>query len=440
MADASLTARLAAGVGGVAALSGLLVGVPLTRTTRALLESSVQERAESCAETVAVALRQVPPGDAALRPLLADLADEADVDRLDVTDGAGRLVASSDAAQPPGRADDLLAAMDLVAIGRQDAATTPVHVDAAGRASVVAVAPIEDATPARFVVVRAPASWTEPMDQLDLRILLAVGAWIAAASTLGALVIRRSLAPLDQLGEAARRLADGAPSPPLPRTQLREIDRLATEFERMRGAIAGRERWLRALAGTVAHEVRNPAHALRLHLGLLRRALPPEVDAGRLDRLDAELDELEATVSSLLAFAEGAPARRAATPLRALLEHAAPGAAVEAPDAEVDIDAVLVGRAVGNLVRNARQAGAEHVTVRATADDAAWTVRVLDDGRGFDPGLAADAFEPFAHAAPEGTGLGLALVSAVARAHGGHAWIAAPGPGGTVVAFTLARR
>ena len=440
-----LSARLGLGLGAVAGLTGLLVGLPLHGTARALLEQSLQERAEAAAETIAVALGQTASAgqdQAALQAWLVDLAEEADLDLLTLDDAEGRVLASTDPHAQLGVIDPLLieAAVPLSRLASQDAATSPVQVDTAGRATVLAVAPVEGASPPLFIAVRAPASWTAALDVLSARIAGAVGLWMVVSASLGAIVARRSLRPLDRLGRAARALAAGEIEEPLPRSGLREIDVLAEDFDRMRGAIVGRERWLRALAGTVAHEVRNPANALGLQLGLLRRALGDGGEhAARFDRLERELGELEATVSSLLAFAEGAPARRQPTSLRPFLQRVAPDASVEASEEVVDIDPVLVGRAVANLVRNARQAGAMSVRVLGRIEDASIVIQAEDDGHGFPPGMAAHGLEPFARGSEGGSGLGLALVAAVARAHGGEARILAPGPGPTLVELRLSQ-
>ena len=91
-----------------------------------------------------------------------------------------------------------------------------------------------------------------------------------------------------------------------------------------------------------------------------------------------------------------------------------------------DVDSVRVRQALTNLVDNALRevpAGGA-VTVRGDPAPGAVTLAVSDTGPGFAPGVVATAFEPFVRG-PErrrddsGAGLGLAIVAAVARAHGG---------------------
>jgi len=110
---------------------------------------------------------------------------------------------------------------------------------------------------------------------------------------------------------------------------------------------------------------------------------------------------------------------------------------VEAQECTVHADPLLLTRAVGNLVRNAREAGGTPLTVRAMAEAGALVIEVEDTGPGFPPALVPVAFEPFVSGRVGGSGLGLAIVGAVAAAHGGEAVVVVSGPGRTIVALRL---
>jgi two-component system sensor histidine kinase TctE len=118
------------------------------------------------------------------------------------------------------------------------------------------------------------------------------------------------------------------------------------------------------------------------------------------------------------------------------LQQALPDVVVICDINEFSLDEVLVSRALSTLVRNAREAGAQHIQLRATAQNGGLSLCVMDNGRGFPPEILAHALEPFARGG-SGSGLGLAFVVAVARAHGGDARILQPGPGGTIVEMFL---
>jgi signal transduction histidine kinase len=90
-------------------------------------------------------------------------------------------------------------------------------------------------------------------------------------------------------------------------------------------------------------------------------------------------------------------------------------------DADAVIDGDAVARAIDNLVRNAVEASppAARVEARVEEDERNVIVRVRDVGVGVPVDRIAELFEPFFTTKPAGTGLGLALARAIARAHGG---------------------
>ena len=97
-------------------------------------------------------------------------------------------------------------------------------------------------------------------------------------------------------------------------------------------------------------------------------------------------------------------------------------------------------QALGNLVDNALRYGSGTVRLAAERDDGGITLSVADEGVGFPAEFLPHAFERFTRAdvarARGAAGLGLALVQAVARAHGGLATAANARGGGAVVALT----
>ena len=67
------------------------------------------------------------------------------------------------------------------------------------------------------------------------------------------------------------------------------------------------------------------------------------------------------------------------------------------------------------------------------------SVEVKDNGCGMDRETLSHLFEPFFTNKPRGTGLGLAVSQAIARAHGGEIVAEPPGPGGTCFVIRLPR-
>jgi signal transduction histidine kinase len=114
---------------------------------------------------------------------------------------------------------------------------------------------------------------------------------------------------------------------------------------------------------------------------------------------------------------------------------------VQTAVADVRADPVRLRQAVDNLLDNAvRYAPGSPVRVAAWQDDGAVVVSVADGGPGWPPGLQDRLFEPFVRGAREpsdGAGLGLAVVRAVAEAHGGSVRTATAPGGGAVVELVL---
>lgn len=167
----------------------------------------------------------------------------------------------------------------------------------------------------------------------------------------------------------------------------------------------------------------------RGHVRLAQDLVTRVVRATRGDALATEPVEIVDVVATATRDAAGDAVVR-------LTVDVSPGLAVQG-------DAVLLGRAVANLVDNARDvaraAGREVVTVRveARAADGQVVVRVEDDGPGIDPGVRARLFQPLASARPGGTGLGLSFVQAVVELHGGSVRAEDRPGGGTVIVATI---
>jgi signal transduction histidine kinase len=173
------------------------------------------------------------------------------------------------------------------------------------------------------------------------------------------------------------------------------------------------------------------------------------VDARTLDEIEHEAIEIDALVGELLASARIEFQAVAPKPLEAVevarraLERAGEDAAKLAPPATplpFAADPTLVGRALANLIDNARKhgGGLDRLTVRSNGTIVAF--EVSDRGRGFAPGDETHVFERFYQGAdPEAgsrgsLGLGLALVKRIADAHGGRVHAAnQPGGGARVV-------
>ena len=103
-------------------------------------------------------------------------------------------------------------------------------------------------------------------------------------------------------------------------------------------------------------------------------------------------------------------------------------------------DAAQLRTALRNLVGNAVQHGGAIVSIDIAGDDAGVTIAVSDNGPGIPAQLRARVFNRFFTTAPghsQHSGLGLAIVAAVARRHGGHVTVGDATGGGALVTMRL---
>ncbi|NBW85378.1 MAG: sensor histidine kinase, partial [Planctomycetia bacterium] len=227
-----------------------------------------------------------------------------------------------------------------------------------------------------------------------------------------------------------------------------EIGRLVTGVNRMSATLASlrgslvageRQRLLGQLAAGFAHELRNAITGARLAIDLHRRRCHPPAGRGAEDDGLAvavrQLGIVEEEVRGLLALGQPAGAAAAAVSLD-VAEVCAEVRDLTTPrcvhvgvclECDVPAGIVVVGRrealraALVNLALNGIDAAGPGGTVRIVADRAHDRLRLVveDSGPGPPPELADTLHEPFVTGKPEGIGLGLAVVKAVAEEHGG---------------------
>jgi signal transduction histidine kinase len=112
-----------------------------------------------------------------------------------------------------------------------------------------------------------------------------------------------------------------------------------------------------------------------------------------------------------------------------------------ANDHHVIADRSLLFRILFNLGRNAFDAGAQCIIVRADNSVACTTVDIIDDGPGVPEDLRERMFQPFARGGrPGGSGLGLTIVRDLVLAHGGDIMLVSNGAAGATFRFTIPRR
>ncbi len=288
-------------------------------------------------------------------------------------------------------------------------------------------------------------------DAMQRALVAATVIAVVSATVVSLAVAARIARPAATLAAAARRVAGGHYAERVPVEAPEELGALAASFNEMAGSLEATERRRLQLVGDVAHELRTPLTTLDGYLeGLEDGLIAPtaetwrllRAETGRLTRLVNDLSELWRAEARQFAlriepldiaglarevadrFAPLAAPRSVRLDLRG-----GPAVAV----ADRDRVAQVLANYLSNALRHAPDGSA--ITVSATTRDGRVALAVADEG----PGLSRDqleaVFERFYRADPArsrasgGSGIGLAIVRALAAAMGGRAWAESPGPG-----------
>ncbi len=227
---------------------------------------------------------------------------------------------------------------------------------------------------------------------------------------------------------------------------LREIEALKEEVERERHLAA-----LGRLAAGVAHEVRNPLSSLKGFAQFLRSTFVPGSEEERYSNIMIEeVERLDRVVQELLDFARPVVADRVACDLNAVVEDLLSLVAEDAAFRGVEIvrefadglpnalvDARQIRQALLNVLLNGIEAMRDggRLVVRTSflgGEQPRIAIEITDTGAGMDAEQMDKLFEPFYTTKPEGTGLGLTIVSRLVDQNRGRLSVrSAPGEGTT---------
>jgi two-component system OmpR family sensor kinase len=285
-------------------------------------------------------------------------------------------------------------------------------------------------------------------------------AGLIVVSLAGAVIVRRTLHPLERVAATASRVAEL----PLHEGEVALAERVSDEdadpdtevgqvglaLNRMLGHVGSAlearhasETRVRQFVADASHELRTPLAAIRGYAELTRRTsdeVPPQIGHA-MRRVESEAVRMTSLVEDLLLLARldaGRPLGREPVDVSRLILDTVSDARIAGPDHEwrlalppdavqVTGDAHKLHQVVANLLSNARThtpPGTTVTTSLSTVDDEV-EVSVTDDGPGIPPELQGEVFERFSRGdtsrsrAAGSTGLGLSIVAAVVASHEG---------------------
>ncbi len=307
--------------------------------------------------------------------------------------------------------------------------------------------------------IAIPASGLSPEEQTLRKNLvngIAIAAAVAAVLALSAAVFasRRIVAPIRTLTAAAGRFGAGERSTRVGSVRAPgELGQLARAFDNMASDLEREDELRRALVADVAHELRTPLAILRAHLEAVSQGLT-DLSQATVDSLTEEVQRLGRLVDDLgvLAAAQAAALRLERRPvdLADVASVATERLAHRFVDREISLvstlesarvmgDAGRLEQATVNLLSNAEKFSSpgSEVRIEVHRDGPHAELSVSDDGPGIPPAEQRAIFDRFyrsagARVTTTGSGVGLAVVSEIVRAHDG--WIelqSSPGHGST---------
>ncbi|HVT06523.1 MAG TPA: PAS domain-containing sensor histidine kinase [Polyangia bacterium] len=242
----------------------------------------------------------------------------------------------------------------------------------------------------------------------------------------------------------------------------KRLEVLVAEATRLQAEARERAMFAQQMMGIVSHDLRNPLSTIQTGAVLLARG---ELTAGQqrvLARISSATDRATRLIGDLLDFTQAQLGSGLAVVPQPVDLHAVVAEAVEdlrlaysgrkivhesVGAGGCSADANRLAQLVGNLVSNAMTYGAPEAAVRvvSTVDEGALAISVHNQGPPIPPDVLPHIFQPMSRGSEAGrvsrsVGLGLYIVSEIARAHGGTTSVASTVAEGTTFTTVIPRR
>ncbi|WP_439388268.1 ATP-binding protein [Ideonella sp. YS5] len=235
------------------------------------------------------------------------------------------------------------------------------------------------------------------------------------------------------------------------RRALDDLAKARQELERQRGLAEDRAKVAELLVGVVSHDLRNPLNVIRTSAQILGVGEQAEIRRQALQRITSATGRAARMIADLLDLTQvrlgsGLVVRLAPIDLHEWVGEVVSDLRLAFPGRDIvhqreaggacHGDGDRLTQLVGNLVANAVSYGARDstVSVATRADASGGEISVHNLGDPIPPELLPSVFEPLQRGEQEGShsiGLGLFIVQAIARAHGGQASVTSSAEDGT---------
>ncbi|MFE8069499.1 ATP-binding protein [Marinobacteraceae bacterium S3BR75-40.1] len=218
-----------------------------------------------------------------------------------------------------------------------------------------------------------------------------------------------------------------------------------TETRRLQSQLSRAERLssMGRMVASLAHQIRTPLSAAMLYAGhLCQDNLGQDMRMRCAEKLMSRLTHLEQQVRDMLIFARGETRLTERLTVRNLLDGLERSAETvmqthqaclilpeSLPEVAVHCNRDALNGALMNLVNNGLEAGATQLTVEVETAGDHLRIQLCDNGSGFDQKEVEQLLEAFHTTKSHGTGLGLAVVQAVIKAHHGQFELQSAGQG-----------
>lgn len=255
--------------------------------------------------------------------------------------------------------------------------------------------------------------------------------------------------PVGQLVTAARKVAQGDLALRVTPGNLPETRELAEAFNAMLDSLEESKRALEKASQEmvrqntlaemgkfslmIAHEVKNPLGIIKSSLDILKQDHQLSSSDTIVGYMEDEIRRMNKLIEEFLEFARPATPNPRATDVNELLQECLTRVRLQqdlrgefilhlpAEPCFLHVDPDLLTRVFSNIVKNGIEIsnGAADIEVSTWADENWWFCSIQDSGPGIDPDDLPKIFEPFYTTRAKGSGLGLAFVSQVIKAHEG---------------------